>query len=436
MADKKFSELDLVGSLTGTEILPVIQEGLPKRTTVADVVANYVLKSGDTMTGQLTSQIVAPSADSTYTLGTSSLYWKETYTDRLYLNSTAYLDGSTAGVIDFAGGTGDQIKITNTTTTQKANIKFAPNGNNWALGARGSSASNANQFYLYDSTVGAYRLRVATDGNVIATKTISATEYGVSGMLSTFSNEASFYTVMPNLQNDIMYNDLRGGSVTWKLNGGAYSPSSPEQAFRPGVAYTWLVSTADNDTFVCEITTHSTFTWAGVVGHAFYSHTGTYANVIKSVKAEIYLNGAWVTIYDTAITSSDGPVKYARYNWATNTPGVTKLRYTFVASGAGTSRLTQLFWIKYNSSMLSETYLDKSGGSLYGTVTMSDAANLALGTTTGTKIGTATNQKLGFFNAAPVVQPSSTPANATDLATALTLVNDLKSKLVTLGLIA
>ena len=59
MADKKFSELDPVGSLTGTEILPVIKEGLPKRTTVADVVANYVLKSGDTMTGQL----VAPSYD-------------------------------------------------------------------------------------------------------------------------------------------------------------------------------------------------------------------------------------------------------------------------------------------------------------------------------------------------------------------------------------
>lgn len=40
----------------------------------------------------------SPVTDSTYTLGTSSLYWKETYTDRLYLNSSSYLDGSTAGV--------------------------------------------------------------------------------------------------------------------------------------------------------------------------------------------------------------------------------------------------------------------------------------------------------------------------------------------------
>jgi hypothetical protein len=33
--------------------------------------------------------------------------------------------------------------------------------------------------------------------------------------------------------------------------------------------------------------------------------------------------------------------------------------------------------------------------------------NIALGTTTGTKIGTATTQKLGFYNATPVVQPSA-----------------------------
>jgi hypothetical protein len=41
--------------------------------------------------------------------------------------------------------------------------------------------------------------------------------------------------------------------------------------------------------------------------------------------------------------------------------------------------------------------------------------NIVLGTTTGTKIGTATTQKLGFYNATPIVQPSST----TDLRTAL-----------------
>lgn len=39
-------------------------------------------------------------------------------------------------------------------------------------------------------------------------------------------------------------------------------------------------------------------------------------------------------------------------------------------------------------------------------LTMADAANIIVNTTTGTKIGTATTQKLGFFNATPIVQPT------------------------------
>jgi hypothetical protein len=35
-----------------------------------------------------------------------------------------------------------------------------------------------------------------------------------------------------------------------------------------------------------------------------------------------------------------------------------------------------------------------------------DAVDIETGTTTGTKIGTATTQKIGFFNATPVVQPT------------------------------
>jgi hypothetical protein len=71
-----------------------------------------------------------------------------------------------------------------------------------------------------------------------------------------------------------------------------------------------------------------------------------------------------------------------------------------------------------------------------GAITIGDAKNIVLSTTTGTKLGTAANQKLAFYNATPIVQPSGTSANATDLDTAITLVNNLKAKLVSLGLIA
>jgi hypothetical protein len=56
------------------------------------------------------------------------------------------------------------------------------------------------------------------------------------------------------------------------------------------------------------------------------------------------------------------------------------------------------------------------------TITLADAVNLVVDATTGTKIGTATTQKLGFWNATPVAQPANT--------------TDLKDALENLGLIA
>jgi len=56
------------------------------------------------------------------------------------------------------------------------------------------------------------------------------------------------------------------------------------------------------------------------------------------------------------------------------------------------------------------------------TITVEDATNFVLGTGTGLKIGTATSQKIGFFNATPVIQPAAT--------------DDLKDALQALGLYA
>jgi hypothetical protein len=61
--------------------------------------------------------------------------------------------------------------------------------------------------------------------------------------------------------------------------------------------------------------------------------------------------------------------------------------------------------------------------------------DLVTDTTTGTKIGTGTTQKIGFFNATPVVQQAAV-ANATDAASTQARLNDLLARLRTLGLIA
>jgi hypothetical protein len=66
---------------------------------------------------------------------------------------------------------------------------------------------------------------------------------------------------------------------------------------------------------------------------------------------------------------------------------------------------------------------------------LADAGHITVGTTTGTKIGTATTQRLGFYDATPVVQPTAV-ADATTAVDVITQLNALLAKLRTLGIIA
>ena len=82
-------------------------------------------------------------------------------------------------------------------------------------------------------------------------------------------------------------------------------------------------------------------------------------------------------------------------------------------------------------------YASNPNPSLFsGDVQLADGKNLVVNSTTGTKIGTAATQKLGFFNATPVVRPAGIGAAATDLATVITLANNLRTALIALGLVA
>lgn len=85
-----------------------------------------------------------------------------------------------------------------------------------------------------------------------------------------------------------------------------------------------------------------------------------------------------------------------------------------------------------------------------GTITMDDGANIVTGTTTGTKIGTAAAQKIGFYGATPVAQRASAAQAAVDTTPAtdsspygftenqanaiVALLNEIRTVLVNVGL--
>jgi hypothetical protein len=65
-----------------------------------------------------------------------------------------------------------------------------------------------------------------------------------------------------------------------------------------------------------------------------------------------------------------------------------------------------------------------------------DGVNLAVGTTTGTQIGTASSQKLGFFGKTPIVQPTvgAATAGATYTATEQAMLQAVYNAVRNLGL--
>lgn len=88
-----------------------------------------------------------------------------------------------------------------------------------------------------------------------------------------------------------------------------------------------------------------------------------------------------------------------------------------------------------------QQFPDKDGtfAMLDDITTYPDGQNIALGTSTGTKIGTSTSQKLGFWNSTPSTQPTAV-ANASGGAVidaeGRTALNALLARLRTIGIIA
>ena len=169
-----------------------------------------------------------------------------------------------------------------------------------------------------------------------------------------------------------------------------YSVSTGNSAF--GLSALGLLTTGDsNSAFgygtLLNITTSSGNTAIGV-NAGRYAGSGTTANQTSS--NSIYIG-------NTTRASASG-----------NTNEVV-IGYNTVGLGSNTTTI--------GNSSTTDNYL-------YGNFNVFDAKNIILGTTTGTKIGTSTSQKIGFWNATPVVQP-----------TAVTTSQGIADALTTLGLL-
>jgi hypothetical protein len=117
-------------------------------------------------------------------------------------------------------------------------------------------------------------------------------------------------------------------------------------------------------------------------------------------QAILYLGGN--STYAWRITSA-GLLAHADNTYDIGASGATRPRHLYIGSNGvfgGTLSVT-------GASTLTGL-LTANGG-----ITLGDAQNIAFNTTTGTKIGATTSQKIGFWNSTPIVQPTTAVASAT-----------------------
>jgi hypothetical protein len=140
-------------------------------------------------------------------------------------------------------------------------------------------------------------------------------------------------------------------------------------------------------------------------------------NNIIATRASAATNGLHIWIDTTSGTTekarftSDGWA-YIRGNTGAAPANLTSIGFSWNKSGGdGESNIVyntsagsnpRLSVASYNGTTYTEQWSVKST-----LITHADAMDLAFGTGTGTKIGTATNQKLGHYGVNPVVQPSA-----------------------------
>lgn len=152
-----------------------------------------------------------------------------------------------------------------------------------------------------------------------------------------------------------------------------------------------------------------------------------YVATTATTGASAVMTRAYGFYYQNSAETGTVGTKYAFYAAAVSGASA---NYAFFSAGAGLVSIadtTDATAIGTASTILSGGLSVAKQLRQGGNVTLSDTVTIAVGTTTGTKIGTATTQKIGFWNVTPVVQPATTGTAVGFTAGAGTAVQDVST---------
>lgn len=143
---------------------------------------------------------------------------------------------------------------------------------------------------------------------------------------------------------------------------------------------------------------------------AVSSHEQPSASLLVDVSTGLFANQAGTVVTYAGATSVAITASTTTSVYLTNAgvltlsvagfPAAPALYIPLAVVVAGVGAITSITDARVAFNVCANPCLPLSGGSL------TDGANVVLGTGTGTKWGTATNQKQGFFGKTPIVQPA------------------------------
>ena len=202
--------------------------------------------------------------------------------------------------------------------------------------------------------------------------------------------------------------------------------SSPAKAFT-GTWFTGGTSTTTKPQVLIEPTGATSTAWStSGTGFGVNAASGFAGNLL-----DLQLNGSSVTTVNSVgafIQSCTGQSVTTFVLRNLNADFNNSLFYGYTSKG--TSPTFRLLDLRTGNGSTEIFNVDGSGNTNWA-----NGANFVFGTGTGTKIGTATTQKIGFYNKTPVVQPTAV-ADATSAIDVITQFNALLSRMRDLGLIA
>jgi hypothetical protein len=163
---------------------------------------------------------------------------------------------------------------------------------------------------------------------------------------------------------------------------------------------------------------------AGSNGQLTYNSSGAQAGLstLTTDGTDVTLTGRFISSLNGAASEPPGTFTGTWFTGGTATTtkpqvlieptGTTSTAWSTSGTGLGVNAASGF------SGLLADLQLNGTSEWAFGTtaLTVGDANDIAVGTTTGTKIGTAASQKLAFWDQTPVVQPTTSISEAAFVA--------------------